>query len=80
MYKNRLQQIREGISVKLYNRDEPPLTQEKLAKVCKVSRQTIWSIEAEKSMPSYPVAIKIYAHLKKFEPKLKINELFPIPT
>jgi len=52
MYKNRLQQIREGISVKLYNRDEPPLTQEKLAKICKVSRQTIWSIEAEKSMPS----------------------------
>lgn len=80
MYKNKLQILREDVSVKLYSRDEPPLTQERLAKICKVSRQTIWSIEAEKSMPSYPLAMKIYVVLKKFDPKLKINELFPIPS
>lgn len=80
MYKNRLQQIREGVSIKLYNRDERPLTQERLAKACGVSRQAIWNIEAEKSMPSYPLAMKIYVIIKKFEPKLKINELFPIPS
>ena len=77
-YSNQLSASRTGVSVILGNRGEAELTQERLAKLCGVSRQTIWSIESELAMPSYPLAIKIYSILRKVDTDLKLTALFPL--
>lgn len=76
-YPNKLKYIREDVvNIKLYNADQPPITQAMLAKHCGVTRQTIIAIENQEQMPSYPVALRI-AHL--FKEHCKITELFPLP-
>ncbi len=85
-YFNRLLQIRDEINVKRYNHDQQPITQAKLAEYCKVSRQTIIAIEQHEQMPSYPLAVTLWAILKKQllkfdkDAKLGIDHLFPVPT
>ena len=85
-YFNRLSQVRDSLNTKRYNRDQPPITQAMLAKYCKVSRQTIIAIEKHEQMPSYPLAITLWAilhkQLLKFDndAQLGIEQLFPIPS
>lgn len=76
-YFNRLWQVRDGLNVKRYNQSLPPITQEILAQKCGVSRQTIISIENHEQMPTYPLAIRIFAFFSS--EGIKINYLFPIP-
>ena len=78
-YPNQLYAARTGVSEILGNRGEAELTQERLARLCGVSRQTIWAIESEQAMPSYPLAVRIYSVLKKVDSELKLLELFPLP-
>ena len=54
-------------------REKKSLTQEKLAELAKVSRQTIISIENGRYIPSLPLALKF---AKIF--KCKIEDLFDI--
>lgn len=84
-YPNKLAQVRSGLNVQLYNKDQSPLTQEALASKCEVTRQTIAAIENEMQMPSYPLALRIYMILTKYKASMgytldfKLHELFPIP-
>lgn len=84
-YPNKLAQVRDGLNVQLYNKDQSPLTQEALAFKCGVTRQTIAAIENEMQMPSYPLALRLYAILSKtkasvgYTLNLKLQELFPVP-
>lgn len=79
MYPNGLMQTREDVSTKLFNEGKSPMTQERLAKLCGVTRQTIWSIEDEQSVPSYPLAIKIFDALRRIDPSVQLLKLFPLP-
>lgn len=85
-YFNRLSQVRDSLNTKRYNRDQPPITQAMLAKYCNVTRQTIIAIEKYEQMPSYPLAITLWAILQKQllkfdkDAKLSIQHLFPIPS
>lgn len=84
-YPNKLFQVRDGLNVQLYNKDQPQLTQEALARMCGVTRQTIAAIENEMQMPSYPLAVRLYIILSKYKASvgytlnLKLQELFPVP-
>lgn len=75
-YPNRLAEIRSSFNVKRFNYGFPPVTQEMLAKKCRVSRQTIVAIENHEQMPSYPLALRLYALFQG--ENIKITELFPV--
>lgn len=76
-YPNRLAEIRSLHNVKRFNYGLSPITQETLAKKCGVSRQTIVSIENHEQMPSYPLAIRLFAVFRG--ENIKLIDLFPIP-
>lgn len=77
-YKNRLWSEREDLNSGFAAKGQAELTQEKLAKLVGTSRQTIISIEQERSMPSYPLAVRICYTLKKYGSKISLTDLFPV--
>lgn len=83
-YFNRLAQTRDVINIKRYNKELPPITQAKIAERCKVTRQTIIAIENHEQMPSYPLALTIYAllngHLRQIDPGAKLDLLHVFPV
>lgn len=59
--KNRIRELRKALDI----------SQEELARLCGVSRQTINAIENDKYDPSLPLAFKLARHLRT-----RVDELF----
>ncbi|HEY8528227.1 MAG TPA: helix-turn-helix transcriptional regulator [Paenibacillaceae bacterium] len=62
--KNRIWELRKALNI----------SQEELARLCGVSRQTINAIENDKYDPSLPLAFKLARHLRTRVDKLFIPE------